>query len=275
MNKEKIEYIKQDIESNDSLKYKLNNIIYLIESKEPETQISIKIIEYFDSLCLEIFDAFVCEGVKEEYSYAVFKSFYFNIFYSFLKDFFITNNKINEYCKSIDKKNYIALYYRCEDSLFFFLANYYFNTSSDIKDRIENILKSIISFDCDSKIKEERYKKILFNAYKTYSFNNLMNQKNETHKNIKDLNKTYRKLRAEVKQLRKIYFIYKKITIYSELYSFCEKYSRDSIIVIINGLKDDMKKCIKELKEQENKKMNIEQNIKNILNMTQEEFEKK
>lgn len=275
MNKEKIEYIKRDIESNDSLKNKLNNIISLIDSKEIELQISLKIIEYFDSLCMEIFDAFVCEGVKEEYSYTTFKSFYFNIFYSFLKDFFITNNKINEYCKSLDRKNYITLYYRCEDSLFIFLTNYYFNTSSEIKGRIENILKSIISYDCDSKIKEERYKKILFDTYKLFNLNKLNNQYNETHEKIKDLNKTYKELRTDVKQLRGIYFGYKRLQYTSEFYSFCEKYSRDSIIETIKDLKDNMKKCIMELKEQEKNKMIIEQNKNNMLNMTQEEFEGK
>ena len=222
---EKIKSLKEGIIT-ESLKEKLISIINKItiymtdfekELKEKEYQDSYEfkvlvndIFNYFYELSSSIFDTFVCEGGSEDYSYKSFKLFYMNIFYSFLQDFFIKNNTVKEFFSKLKPEQYQRIYAICEDSLFNFIAHYFFASESDHKDKIEHILKNIINYDCDSDDKLYRYKKILFSHYKESVCNEITSYNEKIKEKMSNIHKEIAGLRIIVKTLKTYYYDFNK-----------------------------------------------------------------
>lgn len=222
---EKIKSLKEGIVT-ESLREKLISIINKItiymtdfekELKEKEYQDSYEfkvlvndIFNYFYELSSSIFDSFVCEGGSEDYSYKSFKLFYMNIFYSFLQDFFIKNNTIKEFFSKLKPEQYQKIYAICEDSLFNFIAHYFFASESDHKDKIEHILKNIINYDCDSDDKLYRYKKILFSHYKESLCNEITAYNEKIKEKMSNIHKEIAGLKIIVKTIKTYYYDFNK-----------------------------------------------------------------
>ncbi len=215
---EKIKSLKESIIT-DSIKIKFSSILSLIKSYSETTDddkeyefkvITNNIFNYFYELSGSIFDVFVCEGGSEEYSYKSFKLFYMNIFYSFLQDFFIKNTEIKEFFKNIPEKEYYKVYSICEDSLFNFISHYYFTCNEEYKKRIEHILNNIIQFDCDTKEKEKRYKRILFLHYKESLCNELLSYMDKIKNKMKTIQKEITSIKLIVKILKTYYYDFNK-----------------------------------------------------------------
>ena len=216
---EKIKYLKESIMT-DTLKNKLLNLIIKIKEYENlhkqelnsgyqtsyDFQVLInEIFNYFYELSSSIFDNFVCEGGSEEYSYKSFKLFYINIYYSFLKEFFVENPDIKRFFSKINKNQYQKIYATCEDSLFNFIAYYFFSSNSEHKTKIEHILKNIIHFDCDTPDKEKRYKRILFMHYKESVCNEILSYMNKIKDKMREIHKEIASIRIIVKILKTRY----------------------------------------------------------------------
>ena len=283
MDYEKIEYIKKDIDNDDHLRILKSEINDMINenSDKNNSVIFIRINEYFMTLSSKIFDTFVCEGGNIEYSYKSFKIFYLNIFYSFLKDFFINDKVHYEFFKKIDEDDYYSLYMNCEDSLFTYIANYYHSTNdSDVKDHLEQLLSNIITYDCDSDTKEKRYKKILFITYKINTIEKIRSNIESLISCIKDMHRKYTKLKRDIKTCRRIYYEYNIIKDdYSEeditRASIREEYTRESIYEIIIHQKEEMKKYSNLLRTYEKQILICKKELEDIEKLTQEDIENK
>ena len=284
MDYEKIEYIKKDIGNDDHLrilKSEINDMMNEYSDKDKDTSaIFIRINEYFMTLSSKIFDTFVCEGGNVEYSYKSFKIFYLNIFYSFLKDFFI-NDKLNyDFFKKIDEADYFSLYMNCEDSLFTYIANYYHSTNDlEVKDRLEQLLSNIITYDCDSDTKEKRYKKILFITYKVNTIEKIKSNIESIISCIKDMHRKYTKLKRDIKKCRNMYYEYNHIkNDYSDedmmRISIREEYTRESIYEIILHQKEKMRSYSNLLRTYEKQILIYKKESKEIEKLTQEDIEK-
>ena len=221
---EKIKYLKESIMT-DTLKNKLLDLINKIKEYENlhkkelnsgyqssyEFQVLInEIFNYFYELSASIFDNFVCEGGSEEYSYKSFKLFYINIYYSFLKEFFVENTDIKRFFSKINKNQYQKIYATCEDSLFNFIAYYFFSSNSEHKTKIEHILKNIIHFDCDTSDKEKRYKRILFMHYKESVCNEIISYMNKIKDKMREIHKEIASIRIIVTILKTRYYDFNK-----------------------------------------------------------------
>lgn len=221
---EKIKYLKESIMT-DTLKNKLLDLINKIKEYENlhkkelnsgyqssyEFQVLInEIFNYFYELSASIFDNFVCEGGSEEYSYKSFKLFYINIYYSFLKEFFVENTDIKRFFSKINKNQYQKIYATCEDSLFNFIAYYFFSSNTEHKTKIEHILKNIIHFDCDTSDKEKRYKRILFMHYKESVCNEIVSYMNKIKDKMREIHKEIASIRIIVKILKTRYYDFNK-----------------------------------------------------------------
>ena len=221
---EKIKYLKDSIMT-DTLKNKLLDIISKIKEYENtheeelnsdhqysyEFKVLInEIFNYFYELSSSIFDNFVCEGGSEEYSYKSFKLFYINIYYSYLKEFFVENTDIKNFFSKINKIQYQKIYATCEDSLFNFIAHYFFTVNSEYRPKIEHILNNIIQFDCDTPEKEKRYKRILFIHYKESLCNEIKSYMEKIKNKMKNIHKEVSSLRIIVKILKTRYYDFNK-----------------------------------------------------------------
>lgn len=221
---EKIKYLKESIMT-DTLKNKLLDLVNKIKEYENSHKKELKskcqdsydfkvlineIFNYFYELSSSIFDNFVCEGGSEEYSYKSFKFFYINIYYSFLKEFFVENIDIKRFFSKINKNQYQKIYATCEDSLFNFIAHYFFSSNSEYKPKIEHILKNIIQFDCDTSDKEKRYKRILFLHYKESVCNEILSYMNKIKDKMREIHKEVSSLRIIVKILKTRYYDFNK-----------------------------------------------------------------
>lgn len=221
---DKIKYLKESIMT-DTLKNKLLDLVNKIKEYENSHKKELKskyqdsydfkvlineIFNYFYELSSSIFDNFVCEGGSEEYSYKSFKFFYINIYYSFLKEFFVENIDIKRFFSKINKNQYQKIYATCEDSLFNFIAHYFFSSNSEYKPKIEHILKNIIQFDCDTSDKEKRYKRILFLHYKESVCNEILSYMNKIKDKMREIHKEVSSLRIIVKILKTRYYDFNK-----------------------------------------------------------------
>lgn len=221
---EKIKYLKESIMS-DALKNKLLELVSKIKEYENTHEEELKlehqdsydfqvlineIFNYFYELSSSIFDNFVCEGGSEEYSYKSFKLFYINIYYSFLKEFFVENVEIKKFFLKINKIQYQKIYATCEDSLFNFIAHYYFSSNSEHKLKIEHILNNIIQFDCDTPDKVKRYKRILFLHYKESLCNEILSYMNKIEDEMKKIQKEIISLKFIVKTTKTYYYDFNK-----------------------------------------------------------------
>lgn len=221
---EKIKYLKESIMT-DTLKNKLLDLVNKIKEYENSHKKELKlkcqdsydfkvlineIFNYFYELSSSIFDNFVCEGGSEEYSYKSFKLFYINIYYSFLKEFFVENIDIKRFFSKINKNQYQKIYATCEDSLFNFIAHYFFSSNSEYKPKIEHILKNIIQFDCDTSDKEKRYKRILFLHYKESVCNEMLSYMNKIKDKMREIHKEIASIRIIVKILKTRYYDFNK-----------------------------------------------------------------
>lgn len=221
---EKIKYLKDSIMT-DTLKNKLLDIISKIQEYENsheeelnsehqdsyDFQVLInEVFNYFYELSSSIFDNFVCEGGSEEYSYKSFKLFYINIYYSYLKEFFVENVDIKKFFSRINKIQYQKIYATCEDSLFNFVAHYFFTTNSEYKPKIEHILNNIIQFDCDTPDKEKRYKRILFLHYKESLCTEILLYMNKIDNKMKEIQQEITSLKIIIKILKTHYYDFNK-----------------------------------------------------------------
>jgi len=221
---EKIKYLKESIMT-DTLKNKLLDLVSKIKEFENSHKEELKsehqesyefqvlineIFNYFYELSSSIFDNFVCEGGSEEYSYKSFKLFYINIYYSFLKEFFVENVDIKKFFSRINKIQYQKIYATCEDSLFNFIAHYYFSSNSEHKPKIEHILNNIIQFDCDTSDKEKRYKRILFLHYKESLCNEILLYMNKIKDKMKKIHREIVSLNFIVKTIKTYYYDFNK-----------------------------------------------------------------
>lgn len=283
MDYEKIESIKQDINRDGHLQILKSEIDSMINenSNENNSTIFIRINEYFMILSSKIFDTFVCEGGNIEYSYKSFKIFYLNIFYSFLKDFFINDKLHYEFFKKLDENDYYPLYMNCEDSLFTYIANYYHSTDDlEVKDRLEQLLSNIITYDCDSDTKEKRYKKILFTTYKFNTIEKLRSNIESVSSCIKDMHRKYTKLKRDIKSCYTMYYEYNHIkNDYSEedmmRIEIQEEYTRESIYELILYQKEEMKKYSNLLRTYEKQVLIYKKELEDIEKLTQEDIENK
>lgn len=210
MNEEKMKSLKESI-YNDSLKVSLSKIedkcnLYKDEeniSNMDMANLSYDIQNYFYSISESLFDTFVSEGGSSDYSYKSFKTYYMPIFYSYLKDFFVNNPIIKNFILKLDKVDSSFLYVKCEDSLFNFISLYYFNPENQERSyAVENILNSIIEYDCDTKDKEERYKNILFRHFVQSKLNELDKEINYMKGDASLGQRTYTELRSYLKILK-------------------------------------------------------------------------
>ncbi|MGL4950062.1 MAG: hypothetical protein ACRC5M_06740 [Anaeroplasmataceae bacterium] len=161
--KTKKESLKDNVLT-DVLTIKLDKIIDKITSTKQLETIRTEIIEYFYILCNSIFDVFVCEGEKEDkYIKDLFEIFYFDIFLNQLREIFVKNTYIKNY---FDNNPDTALYITCENSLFEYISNYYYNPENNSPKNLELLLKLMIEFD-SSKI--DIYKSIMFRHRKSYA----------------------------------------------------------------------------------------------------------
>jgi len=221
---EKIKYLKESIMT-DTLKNKVLDLVSKIKEYENSHEEELKsehqesyefqvlineIFNYFYELSSSIFDNFVCEGGSEEYSYKSFKLFYINIYYSFLKEFFVENVDIKKFFSKINKIQYQKIYATCEDSLFNFIAHYYFSSNSEHKLKIEHILNNIIQFDCDTPDKEKRYKRILFLHYKESLCNEILSYMEKIEGEMKKIQKEIISLKFIVKTIKTYYYDFNK-----------------------------------------------------------------
>ena len=221
---EKIKYLKESIMT-DTLKNKLLDLVSKIKEYENsheeelnsehqdsyDFQVLInEVFNYFYELSSSIFDNFVCEGGSEEYSYKSFKLFYINIYYSFLKEFFVENIDIKKFFSRINEIQYQKIYATCEDSLFNFIAHYFFTSNSEYKPKIEHILNNIIQFDCDTPDKEKRYKRILFLHYKESLCNEIKSYMEKIENKMKEIQKEINSLKIIVKILKTHYYDFNK-----------------------------------------------------------------
>jgi hypothetical protein len=293
---DKIKSLKETIMS-DTLKAKFAEIISKIkvyendfkEELEADHQDSYnfkvlinEIFNYFYELSSSIFDTFVCEGGSEEYSYKSFKLFYMNIYYSYLKDFFIENTEIKNFFTKINQTQCQMIYAICEDSLFNFIAHYFFTSNAEYRSKIEHILNNIISYDCDTPEKTQRYKRILFTHYKESSCKEITQYIEKLTDKMKEIQRTNTKNYARIKGLKTVYYGYnktndefkKKALPISLGLPEDTKVTRDDLKKYIDETKDFTLKLNNDLKELskihdlQNKKLNI------TSKMTQEEFEK-
>lgn len=221
---EKIKYLKESIMT-DTLKNKVLDLVSKIKEYENSHEEELKsdhqdsydfqvlineIFNYFYELSSSIFDNFVCEGGSEEYSYKSFKLFYINIYYSFLKEFFVENIDIKKFFSRINEIQYQKIYAICEDSLFNFIAHYFFSSNSEYKAKIEHILNNIIQFDCDTPDKEKRYKRILFLHYKESLCNEILSYMKKIEDKKKEIHKEVTSLKIIVKILKTHYYDFNK-----------------------------------------------------------------
>jgi len=296
---EKIKYLKESIMT-DILKNKLLDLVSKIKEYENSHEEELKsehqdsydfkvlineIFNYFYELSSSIFDNFVCEGGSEEYSYKSFKLFYINIYYSFLKEFFVENVDIKKFFSKINEIQYQKIYATCEDSLFNFIAHYYFSSNSEYKSKIEHILNNIIQFDCDTPDKEKRYKRILFLHYKESLCNELLSYMDKIKDKMKDIHKEITMLKLIVKILKTHYYIYNTPKgLANSGHSMLPDYfypkdgtmglTRDSLLGNVNYYKEEIKNKCKEYSGLE--KIYHAQGAKysHAFELTQEKFEK-
>ena len=296
---EKIKYLKESIMT-DILKNKLLELVSKIKeyensheeelnSKHQESydfQVLInEIFNYFYELSSSIFDNFVCEGGSEEYSYKSFKLFYINIYYSFLKEFFVENVDVKKFFLRINKIQYQKIYATCEDSLFNFIAHYFFSTNSEYKPKIEHILKNIIQFDCDTPDKEKRYKRILFLHYKESLCNEIKSYMEKIENKMKDIHKEITMLKLIVKILKTHYYIYNTpeglannghsmLPNYFYPKDGTMKLTRDSLLRTANYYKEEIKNKCKEYSDLEKIYHAQGRKFSHAFQLTQEKFEK-
>lgn len=278
---DKITSIKNSIIESANLRSNLENIKDNINKLKDQEEIDIEgydfkvlvnmIVDYFYQLSSNVFDAFVCEGGDADYSYKNFKIFYLNIYYSFLKDFFISDSEISYFFNNkISNATCSKIYAMCEDSLFNFISLYYFNTKEiETKNRVEHILNNIIQFDCDSKEKEYRYKKILFTHYKETTITDEIGYLSKLNEKLKNIQHEFEHSRKEIKELKSCYYTYKSLP-----ESFKESYSRDDIK---NKFIPTEKQFLISLNEKYKEMMKLRSKqidkINYYKNLTQEEFE--
>ena len=302
---EKIKYLKESIMT-DTLKNKLLNLIIKIKEYENlhkqelnsgyqtsyDFQVLInEIFNYFYELSSSIFDNFVCEGGSEEYSYKSFKLFYINIYYSFLKEFFVENPDIKRFFSKINKNQYQKIYATCEDSLFNFIAYYFFSSNSEHKTKIEHILKNIIHFDCDTPDKEKRYKRILFMHYKESVCNEILSYMNKIKDKMREIHKEIASIRIIIKILKTRYYDFNKeygiknliekdnLVFSKYIYSINSSYtdnsliSRESLWDNVKFFKNEIKNKNKEYSDLEKIYHVQDEKYSHAFNLTQEEFE--
>lgn len=302
---EKIKYLKESIMT-DTLKNKLLDLINKIKEYENlhkkelnsgyqtsyDFQVLInEIFNYFYELSASIFDNFVCEGGSEEYSYKSFKLFYINIYYSFLKEFFVENTDIKRFFSKINKNQYQKIYATCEDSLFNFIAYYFFSSNSEHKTKIEHILKNIIHFDCDTSDKEKRYKRILFMHYKESVCNEIISYMNKIKDKMREIHKEIASIRIIVKILKTRYYDFNKEYGIKKLiekdnpvfpkyiYPINSSYT-DNSLISRETLWDNVKFFKNEIKNKNKEYSDLEKiyhvqdaKYSRVFNLTQEEFE--
>ena len=302
---EKIKYLKESIMT-DTLKNKLLDLISKIKEYENshekelnsehqdsyDFQVLInEIFNYFYELSSSIFDNFVCEGGSEEYSYKSFKFFYINIYYSFLKEFFVENIDIKKFFSKINETQYQKIYATCEDSLFNFIAHYFFSSNSEYKPKIEHILKNIIQFDCDTPDKEKRYKRILFLHYKESVCNEILSYMNKIKDKMRKIHKEIASIRIIVKILKTRYYDFNKEYGIKKLiekdnpvfptyiYPINSSYANNSLISR-ESLWDNVKFFKNEIKNKNKEYSDLEKiyhvqdaKYSRAFNLTQEEFE--
>ena len=304
---EKIKYLKESIMT-DALKNKLLKLISKIKEYENSHEEELKsdiqdsydfqvlineIFNYFYELSSSIFDNFVCEGGSEEYSYKSFKLFYINIYYSFLKEFFVENTDIKRFFSKINKNQYQKIYATCEDSLFNFIAYYFFSSkNSDHKTKIEHILKNIIHFDCDTSDKEKRYKKILFMHYKESVCNEILSYMNKIKDKMREIHKEIFSIRIIVKILKTRYYDFNKENGIKKLiekhdpvfstyiYPLNSSYA-DNSLISRESLWDNVKFFKNKIKNKNKEYSDLDKiyhvqdaKYSHVFNLTQEEFEK-
>lgn len=296
---EKIKYLKESIMT-ETLKNKLLEVISKIKEYENSHEEELnsdhqdsyefkvlinEIFNYFYELSSSIFDNFVCEGGDEEYSYKSFKLFYINIYYSFLKEFFVENSDIKNFFSKVNKIQYQKIYATCEDSLFNFIAHYFFTANSEYKPKIEHILNNIIQFDCDTPEKEKRYKRILFIHYKESLCNEIKSYMEKIEDKMKDIHKEITMLKIIVKILKTHYFIYNTpkglaTTGHSMLPSYfypkdgTMELTRDSLLRNANYYKDRIKNKCKEYSDVAKVYKTQSEKYVHAFDLTQEQFEK-
>ena len=278
---DKIISLKKSIIESANLRIKLENIKDEIKKIDPKEKISYDdvdvrvitnlIFSYFYELSSAVFDAFVCEGGKSyDYSYKSFKIFYLNIYYSFLKDFFIQDETITKFFKRMPEREYCNIYAMCEDSLFNFIAKYFFDSESN-KIGIEHILNNIITYDCDSVDKEIRYKNILFMHYKETMISEETEYLNRLIEKSAELQRNFCSAKKELKELKSCYYVYNSLgDVFKKNYSRSEL--KDKIIPhekrYIIKLNIEYKETLELIKKQIKK-------INHYKKLTREQFEGK
>ena len=302
---EKIKYLKESIMT-DTLKNKLLDLISKIKEYENshekelnsehqdsyDFQVLInEIFNYFYELSSSIFDNFVCEGGSEEYSYKSFKFFYINIYYSFLKEFFVENIDIKKFFSKINETQYQKIYATCEDSLFNFIAHYFFSSNSEYKPKIEHILNNIIQFDCDTPDKEKRYKRILFLHYKESLCNEILSYMNKIKDKMKEIQKEVTSLNLIIKILKTYYYDFNKengMKMMIENDAFIPSYAYpinslkiDKLTITRESLWDNVKFFKNEIKNKNKEYSDLEKiyhvqgtKYSHAFELTQEKFEK-
>lgn len=274
MNYEKINSLKETINT-DSLKLMFNNIKDLAsEFKEPidtnnvnYTNFVTNIFNYFFRLSESIFDTFVCEGGRDpEYSYKTFKLYYMPIFYTFLKKFFLETDEIKSFMKILDNDKCNIIYIKCEDSLFNYIALYYFD-KNNVEKRypVQRLLYSIIEYDCDSKSKVNRYKEILFLHFKNSKINEIKEEIDNIINDSSINQRTYTALRKKLKSIK------------TELCKKGAKYSDDERVYFFKKIveaKDDMKTLSKYYSDNNKKLKELKDKYYYYEKLTKDEFER-
>lgn len=295
---EKIKYLKESIIT-DTLKNKLLDLISKIKEYENSHEEELKsdlqdsyefkvlineIFNYFYELSSSIFDNFVCEGGSEEYSYKSFKLFYINIYYSYLKEFFVENTDIKNFFSKVNKIQYQKIYATCEDSLFSFISHYFFTANFEYKPKIEHILNNIIQFDCDTPDKEKRYKQILFIHYKESLCNEIKSYMEKIKNKMKNIHKEITMLKLIVKILKTHYYIYNTPKgLANSCHDVLPNYfypkngtmelTRNSLLENVNYYKEEIKNKCKEYSDLENIYHTQSEKFTRAFELTQEKFE--
>lgn len=271
MNEEKLSSLKESI-NKDSIRlsrYKIEDQIesYLKQKEISNTELAnlnYDIQNYFYSISESLFDTFVSEGGSSEYSYKTFKTYYMPIFYSFLRDFFINDYIIKNFMSKLDKDNYNLIYMMCEDNLFSFISLYYFNPKNKSRSyAVENILYSIIEYDCDSEYKEERYKNILFTHFIQSKLNEIKENIDSVSNDSRLGQQTYTNLRNKLKSVKGK--LWKK--------DGCALDKKTEYLKNIDDIKRDMKILSKSYSDNNKKTKELTDRYYYYGKLTREEFE--
>jgi len=274
---EKINALKKDV-YNDSLDLKLNeikdsmNTMELVNTQSYNFKYLVNNIKnYFYDLSSSIFDTFVCECAKkdENCEYKNFKLFYLNIFYSYLREFFIDSKVISEFFKKIPELEYRRIFCICEDSLFNFISIYYFNADESVKERVEHILRNMMIYDSNDEEKIKRYKKIMFTHYKGTECEKMNKNIKRYIENSKTISREYTSTKKQLKELRGVYINFKSVE--EKLGS----YTRDDILKnLIPNTKNYLYDLNKSYKDNEEKIKLEKMKLSKMEKLTQEEFER-